>query len=392
VSVRHAIARATAEAGFTMIELVITLSIIAVGIFGTMQVSMASLASTNSSNTRVRAVAIASREVESIRSAPYSTVGMASGSVTGSYSDSDGHTYSYAQPTGATTAASSSEVAVNTTYTITRAIVWVSVGTNTQAYKRAIVKVSWTDRAGTHTIRQDDEVYPGGQGTFGGSTTTSSTTSTTMLQAPGTPGGLSANQDSINTTTQIDLSWSNGSPGATTWEVQHSLTTDFASYTVDTTTQPGANATYNKTGLAPGTTFYFRVRALGNGLSSAWSSTASAATASPPSTVCTAGTANVTPSYQNRANSHDLSQSVYVSIHMSGTCSGLKVKFTPDTTVVTLSLASETGGVWDTSPQISATAYSWGTGIRTLTITDSAGTTTYATLSMTVCAKNASCP
>jgi Tfp pilus assembly protein PilV len=376
-----------------MIELVITLSIIAVGIFGTMQVGMASLVATNSSNTRVRAVALASREIEAIRSDPYDTVGMAPGWVTGSYSDSDGHSYPYVQAASGDTVPSSSETIVATVYTISRAVVWVSVGTNTQAYKRAIVKVAWTDRAGTHTIRPDDEVYPGGLGSFSATTTTSSTT-TTLLLAPGAPGGLSATQDSINTTSQIDLSWSNGSPGATTWEVQHSLTSDFASYTVDTTSQPGANTTYNKSGLASGTTFYFRVRALGNGLSSAWSSVASASTAAVVLATCQSGTSNATPAAENRANNGTgtLSSSVNVQTHTTGTCSGLQLRFTPKAGVsqVIVSLTAQSGGVWGTT--LGTSTYSWDTGTKSLYVTSSTGAT-LATISFTVCTKNAAhCP
>src|SRR5205085_9568632 len=91
------------------------------------------------------------------------------------------------------------------------------------------------------------------------------------------------------------LSWRAGGPGPATWEVERARDGAVSQVTVDTTTQPGSTTTFVKTGVAPSTALYFRVRALGCGDTSAWSNTASATTAASTPPTCTMGTANVSP-------------------------------------------------------------------------------------------------
>src|SRR5947209_3000828 len=113
-----------------------------------------------------------------MRSAPYSVVGMDSSQLAGAitYADADGHTYPYVS--GGLTGPTGTQTISGTVLTIKRAIVWVGVGPDTHAYKRAIAIASWKDTSGTHAVRQDSEVYPGGLGPASGSPT--STTSTTL--------------------------------------------------------------------------------------------------------------------------------------------------------------------------------------------------------------------
>src|SRR5207244_12832105 len=185
---------------------------------------------------------------------------------------------------------------------ISRAIVWIAVGPNASAYKRTTAIVTWADRSGNHSVRQDAEVYPGGLGPYSGATTTS--TSTTIACTVDPPSGLTAVPDASYPSSRIDLSWAAGGNAPTTWEVQHALDAAFTQITVDTTTQPGSTTTYVKSGVAPSTTLYFRVRALGCGTSSAWSNTASATTSAATPPACTAGTANVSPTafYQSQGS------------------------------------------------------------------------------------------
>jgi type IV pilus assembly protein PilV len=57
--------------GFTIVELVVALTVIAVGVFGAMQVFLGSLKTTPFAESRTRATALAGREVERMRAAPY---------------------------------------------------------------------------------------------------------------------------------------------------------------------------------------------------------------------------------------------------------------------------------------------------------------------------------
>src|SRR5205823_11372511 len=68
--------RSDDEAGFTLVELVVSLILLSVGVFALMQVFYSSLRVTLTADGRTRATAAASREVEAMRSQPYSIVGM----------------------------------------------------------------------------------------------------------------------------------------------------------------------------------------------------------------------------------------------------------------------------------------------------------------------------
>jgi prepilin-type N-terminal cleavage/methylation domain-containing protein len=384
------------EEGFTLIELLAAVVVLVVGISAVAQVFIGTLRANASADTRTRATSIASREIEAMRSQPYASVGLPTGSVEeGTWTDPLNHGVNTVVFVGGSSIApTGSDVAGAVPVTIKRMIVWVASAPNNQAYKRVIAFVSWTDPAGTHTVRQDSDVYPGGLGAYGGTTTTVPMTTTTAPLLPGAPTNLTATQDATNPKSQIDLSWTAGSPAATTWEIQHSLTNTFASYTEDTATQPGTTTTYAKTGLAADTTFWFRVRALDAlGDASSWSTYASAATADAGPT-CTIGTSNATPSAQDRANNGNghLTSSIYVQVHTSGNCSSLSLVFTPGVSQgqVTTALVPESGGVFDYT--IGTGDYSWDVGNKSINV-DDASQDVLSTIALTICTKGAShCP
>src|SRR5437870_3855621 len=196
----------TREQGFSLIEALMALTVLSVGVFGTMQVFLGTMRTTSVASARTHASAIAAREIEAMRAIPYAAIGFG--------------------------------------------------------------------------------VSSGAAASFEGATT--------VFVA-----------DSAAKTTPA------GSPAATTFEVQHAQDPTFAATTVDTTTQPGATTSYNKTGLAPGTTFYWRVRALSGAQSSAWSNTAQGNTQAVGAQPCTAGSANASPSAVNKqsASSNQLKNS-----------------------------------------------------------------------------------
>ena len=377
-----------AEQGFSLVEAMVALTVLSVGVFGTMQVFLGTLRTTSVASARTHAASIASREIESMRAIPYAALGF--GASSGAPATFDGAaTVFVADAAAKTTPAGAPETAEGVSFSIARVVVWVSQGSYTNQYKRVVAIVGWHDAAGSHSVRQDALVYPGGLGPYGGATTT---TSTTTLVTPGAPTGLTATADAQNPTTQIDLVWSAGFPAATTFEVQHAQDPTFTSTTVDTTTQPGTTTSYNKTGLAPGTTFYWRVRARSGAQSSGWSNTAQGATQAVAAQPCTAGSANATPSAVNKKNgaSNKLKEDIAISVNTSGSCSGLYIRFTPQGTQVTQSMTQGSGGVWSTT--IGATTYDWDIGAKTVQAVDGANTV-LASIALQICAHNAhSCP
>ena len=378
----------TREQGFSLIEALMALTVLSVGVFGTMQVFLGTMRTTSVASARTHASAIAAREIEAMRAIPYAAIGF--GVSSGAAASFEGATTVFVADSAAkTTPTGSPETDEGVTFTITRAIVWVSQGSYTNQYKRVVVMISWHDQAGSHSVRQEAFVYPGGLGPYGGATTT---TSTTTAVTPGAPSGLTATPDTLNPTTQVNLVWTAGSPAATTFEVQHAQDPTFAATTVDTTTQPGATTSYNKTGLAPGTTFYWRVRALSGAQSSAWSNTAQGNTQAVGAQPCTAGSANASPSAVNKqsASSNQLKNSVLVSVNTTGTCNGLFIRFTPQTTQMTQTMTQGNGGVWSTT--ISASGYNWDIGQKTVQVVDGTNAV-LASIALQICAHNAkSCP
>jgi Tfp pilus assembly protein PilV len=377
------------EWGFSLVEALTALTVLSVGVFGTMQLFLGTMRTTSVASARTHAASIAAREIESMRAIPYGALGF--GVSSGAAASFEGATTVFVGDTAAKTSPTGSpETAEGVSFAITRAIVWVSQGSYVNQYKRVVAMISWHDQAGSHSVRQDALVYPGGLGPYGGGGATTTTSTTTAL-TPGTPSGLTATADTLNPTTQIDLAWAAGSPSATTFEVQHAQDSAFTAATVDTTTQPGTTTSFNKTGLSPGTTFFWRVRALSGAQHSAWSNTAQGATQAVAAQPCTAGTANATPSAVDRKNgsSNQLKTSVVVSVNTTGTCTGLFIRLTPQTTQLTQNLAQGSGGVWSTT--IDANAYDWNIGQKTVQVVD--GANVLASIALQICAYDAkACP
>jgi fibronectin type 3 domain-containing protein len=94
---------------------------------------------------------------------------------------------------------------------------------------------------------------------------------------PNPPSGLTALETS---STSIDLSWIDESSDETGFRIERSLTTE-TGFTLITTT--AANViTYSDAGLTAGTTYYYRIKAINGGVSSAYSFETTATTPSIP--------------------------------------------------------------------------------------------------------------
>jgi hypothetical protein len=97
---------------------------------------------------------------------------------------------------------------------------------------------------------------------------------TPQVTAPAAPTNLSA---TVVSSTQIDLTWADNSSNESAFILERATNSTFTSGL--TTANPGANATnHNATGLSPGTTYWFRVRATNAGGDSANSNVVSAST------------------------------------------------------------------------------------------------------------------
>lgn len=347
------------------------MSVMSVGVLGFLRVSLGGMAVTGGANARTTATAVAAGEIEAMRAIPYADLGFAT-SAGGFRSSFEGATTVVVAPEVARVEPLDEREQDGTVFAVTRDIVWASAllgggpDVADTAYKRTVVQVAWTDRYGPHQVRQDGGVYPGGLGVHGGPTTT--TTAPANL-IPGTPVSLAASLGP-DASSQIDLTWGQGSPASTTWEI-HQSSDNGITWTNLTTSQPGATTSYSVSGLAQATTYTFRVRGLLGDQNSAWSTSASATTASAGG-VCASLSGSADPSPSTRAPSKYLDDAVLVKVNTNGGCTyGLRLRFTPGSgsppTTYTVSM-SEVGSEFHYV--IAKNAYKWTTGPSTFEVLD----------------------
>ena len=313
------------EDGFTIIEMVVSLAILAVVMAPLAGVFWSAMRTAGTANHRTDGSSIASRELEGIRAVPYAQVGFYSDQtgyvssfesrstvLLGSTSPSSGTLIPQIQPqtpdpNAASTFApdpdpsnASPIVQGGVSYSVKRYIVWANAQdastTYTQAYKRLTVIVTWSDQAGAHTVRQDSLLYPGGLGQYNGSTTTVATTTTTVLN-PSAPvlNPITGLADPAGET-QIPLTWSQPAGGAavTSYTIEYSTSSSFppGNFSVINGLAPSIT-NYTVTSLSANTTYYFVVIAYA-GANSATSNVQSFTTLPVAAPTCTYGQLNVT--------------------------------------------------------------------------------------------------
>ena len=319
------VAHVDAEEGFTIIELVVSLAILAMIMAPLAGVFWSSMRTAGVASHRTDGASIASREIEAMRAVPYAQVGFYSDQpgytatfegfttvLLGSTSPSPGTLIPQVQPlTPDASAAASfapdpkpsnaspiSQGGVN--YSVTRSIVWVGAQdastTYASAYKRLTVVVTWSDQAGAHWVRQDSLLYPGGLGKFQGSTTTVSTTTTAVLN-PSAPtlNAITGLADPAGET-QVPLTWTQPATGAavTSYSIEYSTSSSFppGNFSIVSGLAPSIK-NYTVTSLSANTTYYFVVIAYA-GTNSATSNVQSSTTLPVAAPTCQYGQLNVT--------------------------------------------------------------------------------------------------
>jgi prepilin-type N-terminal cleavage/methylation domain-containing protein len=324
-----------ADEGFTIIEVVAALAIIAVAFAALTTVFWAGLRTAGVSSIRSRGTAVATRETEAIRAVPYGEIGF--------YADQAGYVSSFGgsptakladttpagltprlQPVGTVTVGPK-------TFDVARYITLVDASdgssTFTMAYKKTTVIVTWRDDGGQHTIRQDSIVYPGGLGPV---TTAPPATVTTIATPPSAPTLNSVTvPDAPAGETELDVNWSaGGGIGVSYFVVERATNNAFTTGFASSPQQPATATTYQAASLASTTTYYFRVRAYGaNGLD-AVSNVLSNTTRTPPAAVCSVSSLTVTGVDSHSTtktylkNNGKMNEDLSLSLAASSACSG----------------------------------------------------------------------
>lgn len=389
------------EEGFTLIEMMVSLTMFAVLSTALAGVFYASLRTATASTQRSKASALATRETEALKAIPYDTLGF--------YSVQSGYLASFEGRTTVTlggaipadanvqTEPRGTATVGPTVFSVVRNVVWADTagpsGSYAQAYKRTTVQITWTDGVGPHTVRQDSIVYPGGRGAYvgpgGGSTTSTTSTpaSSILTPPPGAPTLDSAAPAADPAgRSQIDVAWTAPSPAAggsvNYYVVEQATNSGFTSNVVASPQQPASASSYPVTGLAPNTTYWFRVVAFGStGASSTPSNSRSATTLPQPVATCTFFSISVTgsggKSYASsktyHGNQSKMSENLNFSVSASASCAGtVSVQAigpggTPDPGSPPYLLTS-TGGSSYTGTVYSSGQTGWSVGVHTFSV------------------------
>jgi prepilin-type N-terminal cleavage/methylation domain-containing protein len=429
------------ESGFTMIELVVSMALLAIVAAPLAGVFWSAIRTAGSAAHRTDGSSVASREIEGLRAVPYAQVGF--------YNDQTGYTATtldglttvslgatspsgvgatppqmqpvtpdpsaaagYAPDPVATNA--NPIILGNVVYNVWRYIGWSDAkdasNNYSQAYKKLTVVVKWKDQAGSHTVRQDSLLYPGGLGAYAGAGPVVTTTTVPTLFAPAAP--LLAdiaplppppNPNPANQT-QATLVWSQPPGGGvvTSYSVQYSTDPSFPAGNFTVINGLGSNVTlFTVPGLTPDTTYYFEIIAY-SGAMSATSISKAFHTDPLPGPTCTLGGLNVagatflsTTGTILKGNGR-MSENLTLSWSTSGPCTDTYEVHAIDPTSSAdqgspYALGGSAGAYSGTVP--SANQKNWAVGLHTFTVWDvTTGSATSVVKTFKVCVNGvASC-
>jgi prepilin-type N-terminal cleavage/methylation domain-containing protein len=372
------------EQGFTLVELMIALLVLAVVVAALAPAFYGELKATSASNFRSAANGLAVGAIEEMRAFPfyeigynqtdYSTAGttaLSCVSPTNSY-QAGGAAPSWNSSAGLEPVQLSSGSALdnvnnnlltsqtisNVTFSTTRCVYWVGSSTgNTAAYKLTWVGVSWTVAGVPWHVSQTSAIYPGGEGKY----TAGHNNATPGAQNCANQGiipfavqNLAAAVDSTSPTTTVDLTWSEGSDSSVVMPVQYQV-----NYNSTTSTGPWVPfsqtglPSQNVDGLTPGVTYWFQVLEVSCDGKLGPATVVSQATNNASQT-CSATNFTVTPKSAQIGSSDHLSgiSSFTVSVQITSGCNNVAAYYSPknDGTYVSDSAPSGPGTVtWSTS-------------------------------------------
>jgi type IV pilus assembly protein PilV len=364
------------DQGFTIIEVMVSLLVIAVGLVGISSVFMTSLKASNTTAHRIDATALAVRDIEAMRAIPYAELGFSASSpgYSSTFVDAsntyDTVTVAYSQ----LLPAPADVVYRGQNFTMSRAIYWADRGRQPgNVYKMTTVQVTWSDHAGPHFVRQDAILYPSGLGVAGSTTTT-----TLAAGIPNKP-DLVSTVSATAPSSAVDLSWTAGAqpPAVSSFKIQYS-TNNFSSAT-DVATVSGSVSTYKVSGLAGNTVYQFRVGALNGSQGPTWSNVQTERTAQGTSTgPCSLLSEKITPaSIARDATTHNLVSSPAVAVTTSGNCTSMSLRYSPSGGGTTVTPLTPSAGNTQWSANVTA-ALSWDLGNHVVAVWDDIAATEFS--------------
>lgn len=168
-------APAGSDGGFTLVEMVVMLTIIAVSFLALGFVLTGALEAYASARSRSSFTQVANAEIESMRALDYDDLGVrgtdpdyAAAYPSGAHAGREPVVVTSAAAPTAVTVVSSSPAALPVPYVIRRWVTWTdTAGGTLHAFKRLDVRVEWPNGAATRSVALTSVRYPGGLGSLG---------------------------------------------------------------------------------------------------------------------------------------------------------------------------------------------------------------------------------
>lgn len=316
------------EGGFTLIELMAALTLMAIGIVGVIGVMNSTFRVAGTASSRSKAISVATKTLEMFRAKPYNQLAIqAATDPVVSYTEKvGGQTF-----TVETAIQASNEAATYGAQTPT-----------SNAYKKAYVWVKWNDGGGSHTVSQETLIYPGGLGVYNPTNTATRVTSNLRPLAP-----LSLTATPVSTTaditlkTAVDLQWvppatTSGVAPVASWVVQYAafdcngtLCTSFPWTEVQEVAAflPASMTTLRINDFATSSKYHFRVyaKSADGVISTDYAQALNVTGITSPATVCSIGAASVTPAAVKKRTGSDsgkLVSSPVVQVNLLASCAG----------------------------------------------------------------------
>lgn len=354
-----------ADDGFTLVELIVSLTVMAIGVVGVIGVINSSFMVAAGASARARAVSVATEQIEAMRAVPYDALEVAEESTV-----------------------STQEVG-GMRFTVEQAVTRAHAATILNAYKRGYVVVSWTDRAGFHSIHQSTLIYPGGRGPAASTATTVATpTDTPLAPNPLTAAKATTGTDDV----AVDLAWTVTDPAhVATFTVQY---TTGSTTVLVTDSLPADSRTLRVNGLSASTEYRFHIAAVSEaGTRSGWTF-ADPVTTDPPATGdCVIGTPSVDPARVARRSASEgatLVVNPMFSVNTTGACGNLSITFEPTRHEPVTRAVSGSSGL--RTAVIDGQTTRWDVGATFVELFDASGTKR-ATVKLQVCEQGApECP
>lgn len=334
------------EEGFSLLELVAALTILAVGIVGVMGVTTSSMGVASTTSSRSKAVGLATQKIEEFRSKPYDLLAV----MPSCPGPPPPTTTTTTPPTCYVKQAVSvggREYVIESGVQMTGApLTSTPASTLPNAYKEAYVIVSWTDRT-YHEVRQQTIIYPGGRGPY----TPTAPASGPSGGSPSAPTALVAVQSTIVDVVTVDLTWVPpvpATPEVVAYAIEYSTDNFTSAPYVITTTNP---TTYLRvTDLAGGTTYQFRVYSVAaNGNRSTLpSNTAQVTTVANVLIPCRVGVVSISPRSDHKAGNRLKNGNPVIAVNTTGNCvaTTLRAEYSPSGTTTLQAALNRVGGVY----------------------------------------------